>query len=311
MKSTCPVCGKQIKQEKHVEGGRPKRFCSPRCRGIYHCRASQARKRGAEVGPDGHPLRPGRKCCVCGKEIDPRKVEGTVCCSDACSQKRSNRLRYGLPVGDEEFRAFCENRKAERLAKRKRVCPVCGKEFTAPVKHRGGYPTVYCSLHCRNLKNRQRYYEKLRAAGKTRPSRAKVREPRACEYCGAMFVPKQCDTKYCSKRCGAAAYVRRNREELRAKERAYRATHPRHGTHQAGRNVAASKARKAEPNITFVQKREPVERDSIARVQAYLSLPASERWAQLNTLTKKEQDMARSMWMSMKSRPVYYSAMAN
>ncbi len=105
MKSTCPVCGKQIKREKHVEGGRPKRFCSPRCRGIYHCRASQARKRGAEVGPDGHPLRPGRKCCVCGKEIDPRKVEGTVCCSDSCSQKRSNRLRYGLPVGDEEFRA--------------------------------------------------------------------------------------------------------------------------------------------------------------------------------------------------------------
>ena len=220
-KNTCPVCGKQINQEKHVEGGRPKRFCSPRCRGIYHCRASQARKRGAEVGPDGHPLRPGRKCSVCGKEIDPRKVEGTVCCSDACSQKRSNRLRYGLPVGDEEFRAFCENRKAERLAKRKR-------------------------------------------------------------------------------------------EELRAKERAYRATHPRHGTHQAGRNVAASKARNAAPNLTFVQKRENPERESIARVEAYLRLPAAERFAQLETLTKKEQAMAREMWMRLKcSRPVYYTAMAN
>lgn len=196
-KNTCPVCGKQINQEMGSQGGRPKRFCSPRCRGIYHCRANEARKRGAEVAPDGHPLRPGRKCCVCGKEIDPRKNERTVCCSDACSQKRSNLLRYGLPVGDEEFRA-------------------------------------------------------------------------------------------------------------------YRATHPRHGTQQAGRNVSASKARKAEPNRTFVQKREPVERDSVARVEACLRLPAAERFAQLETLTKKEQAMAREMWMRLKcSRPVYYTAMAN
>ena len=45
-KNTCPVCGKQIKQEMGSHGGRPKRFCSPHCRNVYHCRASEARKRG-------------------------------------------------------------------------------------------------------------------------------------------------------------------------------------------------------------------------------------------------------------------------
>ena len=66
----------------------------------------EARKRGAEVGPDGHPLRPGRKCCVCGKEIDPRKNERTMCCSDVCSMRRSNRLSRGAPVGEEEYRKY-------------------------------------------------------------------------------------------------------------------------------------------------------------------------------------------------------------
>ena len=247
MKAICPVCGKEF-DDANEHGVRPKRFCSPRCRGIYHCRASKARKRGAEVGPDGHPLRPGRKCSVCGKEIDPRKVEGTVCCSDACSQKRSNRLRLGNPVGEAEYRAFCEKRnvaKAEKAAKRL---------------------------------------------------------PKVCAYCGASFTPVRRDAVYCSKKCGDADYHRRNRETLREKERAYRATHPR-----PGRNVSASKARKATPNLTFVQKREIPERASIGRVEAYLSLPAAERWARRDTLTKKELTMAQAMWMRMKCAPAVYN----
>ena len=56
------------------------------------------------------------------------------------------------------------------------ICPVCGKEFTPPAKHHGGRPATYCSLRCRDAKNRRAYRERLRAAGKTRPSRAKVRE---------------------------------------------------------------------------------------------------------------------------------------
>lgn len=288
MKAICPVCGKEF-DDANGRGVRPKRFCSPHCRNVYHCRASEARKRGAEVAPDGHPLRPGRKCCVCGKEIDPRKNERTVCCSDVCSMRRSNRLSRGAPVGEEEYRAFIENRKAGRLAKRKRVCPVCGKEFSQPARQHG-YPKVYCSPRCRNRKNKQAYNEK-------RPSRAKVREPRPCECCGVMFVPKHDDAKYCSKRCGEIAYYARNREALREKERAYSATHPRN--------------RAATPNLTFVQKTEPVGRDSAARVAAYLSLPAEERRARLDTLTKAEQAMARKAWFDMKcSHPVYYYEVA-
>lgn len=186
----------------------------------------------------------------------------------------------------------------------KAICPVCGKAFTPPKKHHGGHPATYCSLRCRNRKNRLAYLEKLRAAGKARPSRAKVRAPRKCEFCGMVFTPKQENSKFCSKKCSSAEYFRRNREELREKERAYRATHPRP---RPGRNVSASKARNAAPNLTFVQKRENPERESIARVEAYLSLPAAERWARRDTLTKKELTMAQAMWMRMKCVPAVYN----
>lgn len=177
-------------------------------------------------------------CPVCGKEFTA-SVEGHVgrtrlCCSSSCKQKRLKRLRKGQPVAETEFRALCEKRKAERLAKRQRVCPVCGKAFVTNPCHLGA---KYCSIACAN-----------RARGAERRS---------------------------------------------------------------GRNVSASKARNAAPNITFVQKRETQERGSIARVEAYLSLPAAERWARRDTLTKKEQAMARDLWLKIKcARPVYYSAMA-
>lgn len=163
-------------------------------------------------------------CPVCGKEFTA-SVEGhagrtRLCCSSACKWKRINRIRHGLPVAETEYRAFCEKRKAERLAKRQRVCPVCGKAFVAPPTNPGA---KYCSIACSNR----------------------------------------------------------------------------------------ARARKAAPNITFVQKSEPQERSSIARVEAYLSLPAAERWARRDTLTKKEQAMARDLWLKIKcQRPVYHSAMA-
>lgn len=178
-------------------------------------------------------------CPVCGNEFTARVEDHAGrtkhCCSSACKWKRINRLRKGQPVAETEYRAFCEKRKAERLAKLKRVCPVCGKEFVADPCHLGA--------------------------------------------------------KYCSKSCSNRA---------------------RGAECRSGRNVSAGKARNAAPNLTFVKKRENPERESIARVEAYLSLPAAERWARRDTLTKKEQAMAREMWMRLKcSRPVYYTAMAN
>ena len=90
-------------------------------------------------------------CPVCGKEFTAR-VEGhdgrtKLSCSSVCKWKRINRLRKGQPVAETEYRALCEKRKAERLAKLKRVCPVCGKEFVADPRNPGA---KYCSIACSN-----------------------------------------------------------------------------------------------------------------------------------------------------------------
>lgn len=169
------------------------------------------------------------------------------------------------------------------------ICPVCGKEFTPPAKHHGGRPATYCSLRCRNIKNCRAYQERLRAAGKTRPSRAKVRETRACAFCGKVFVPKQYSTKYCSKKCYNADYYRRRRETLRAKERAYRATHPRPGHHAAAKPAATP---------TTAPTADQSYEASLARVRAYLKLPARARWANRGMLTDAELRMAEQMWQN-------------
>ena len=90
-------------------------------------------------------------CPVCGKEFTA-SVEGHAdrtkhCCSSACKWKRINRIRHGQPVAETEYRALCEKRKAARLAKLQRVCPVCGKAFVADAAHPG---RKFCSTACSN-----------------------------------------------------------------------------------------------------------------------------------------------------------------
>ena len=90
-------------------------------------------------------------CPVCGKAFTA-SVEGhagrtKLSCSSACKWKRINRIRKGQPVAETEYRAFCEKRKAARLAKRQRVCPVCGKAFVADAAHLG---RKFCSTACSN-----------------------------------------------------------------------------------------------------------------------------------------------------------------
>ena len=88
-------------------------------------------------------------CPVCGKEFTaPDRPYGgrtKLSCSSVCKWKRINRIRHGQPVAETEYRAFCEKRKAERLAKRQRVCPVCGKAFVTNPCHLGA---KYCSIAC-------------------------------------------------------------------------------------------------------------------------------------------------------------------
>ena len=149
-------------------------------------------------------------CPVCGKEFTA-SVEGhfgrtRLCCSSSCKQKRLKRLRKGQPVAETEFRALCEKRKDERLAKLKRVCPVCGKEFAADPCHLGA---TYCSKSCSN-----------RARAGSKPAAKPAAQPTA--------------------------------------DQAYEA--------------------------------------SLARVRAYLKLPARARWANRGMLTDTELRMAEQMW---------------
>ncbi len=150
-------------------------------------------------------------CPVCGKEFTA-SVEGhagrtKLCCSSVCKWKRINRLRHGQPVAETEYRALCEKRKAERLAKRQRVCPVCGKAFIADAAHLG---RKFCSTACSN--------------------RARTGIKHAAKHAAAQPTSDQ----------------------------AYEA--------------------------------------SVARVRAYLKLPARARWANRGMLTDTELRMAEQMW---------------
>ena len=149
-------------------------------------------------------------CPVCGKEFTA-SVEGhdgrtKLSCSSACQAKRINRIRHGQPVAETEYRAFCEKRKAERLAKRQRVCPVCGKAFVADSRNLG---RKFCSTACSN-----------RARARIKHAAAPAAQPNA--------------------------------------DQAYEA--------------------------------------SLARVRAYLKLPARARWANRGMLTDMELRMAEQMW---------------
>ena len=149
-------------------------------------------------------------CPVCGKEFTA-SVEGHAgrtkhCCSSACKWKRINRIRHGLPVAETEYRALCEKRKAERLAKLQLVCPVCGKAFVTDSCHLG---RKFCSTACSN-----------RARAGIKHAAAPTAKPNA--------------------------------------DQAYEA--------------------------------------SVARVRAYLKLPARARWANRGMLTDTELRMAEQMW---------------
>ena len=153
-------------------------------------------------------------CPVCGKEFTAR-VEGRdgrtkLSCSSACKWKRINRIRHGQPVAETEYRAFCEKRKAERLAKRQLVCPVCGKSFVTNPRHLGA---KYCSIAC--------------------------------------------------------------------------ATRSRAGSKHAAKPTAKPAAKPAADQAYEA---------SLARVRAYLQLPARARWANRGMLTDTELRMAEQMW---------------
>lgn len=94
-------------------------------------------------------------------------------------------------------------------------------------------------------------------------ARAAARAGIRCEHCGREFDAVRRQQKYCSVKCQRAAY----RKE--------------HGGGKVSHVVANEPER---------------EGASIARIRAYLALPAAERWARRAELTEAELKIAKAMY---------------
>ena len=104
-----------------------------------------------------------------------------------------------------------------------------------------------------------------RKAGRMRRSaaRAAARAGLRCEHCGREFDAVRRRQKYCSVKCQREAYWKE---------------------HGGG-------------NVSHVVANEPEREDaSIARIRAYLALPAAERWARRAELTEAELKIAKAMY---------------
>ena len=152
------------------------------------------------------------------------------------------------------------------------TCPVCSKVFVASVEGNSGRTKLTCSDACKwkrinRIRNGQPIAEaEYRAFCAQREAARKAKWLRVCAVCGKEFQARSDNphAKCCSRSCG-------NRLRYRKP------------THNG-------------PDITFCPKVEPVARDSYARVRAYLALPAAERYAQRDTLTKAEHALAQKLW---------------
>jgi endogenous inhibitor of DNA gyrase (YacG/DUF329 family) len=118
-------------------------------------------------------------CQECGKEYHPLTANQNKYCSSSCAFKHNNRMskiRY----------------KARTEPATTRVCPQCGKEFTAKRK--------YCSDKCRKAYYAAHYNEFY--------NHRKEDVFRECPICGKAFVSTALGRKrlYCSNECRAEAY---------------------------------------------------------------------------------------------------------
>jgi endogenous inhibitor of DNA gyrase (YacG/DUF329 family) len=117
---TCPECGGHIEQS--GEKGRWRRFCTDRCRIVYHSKKAQEKRNSRE--------RPKQICPNCGIDFQPEWGNGQVrkFCSNSC------RLEW-----------WKEYRKAHRQeVPAERKCACCGTLFSSTRWHGG----EYCSRDC-------------------------------------------------------------------------------------------------------------------------------------------------------------------
>lgn len=156
-----------------------------------------------------------------------------------------------------------------------KVCPICGKKFLDARK--SSHEKVYCSSKC------QRRGVSIRAAVRKKAARHAARKMKVCPECGNEFMQTSAHKVYCSKRCGNKASHRSERNRRLAAN---------FGDFNLAREITRAKAERAAKAASSAWKH----RDMMARVRAYLDLPASERWARRNELTKDERKLAERLF---------------
>lgn len=173
----------------------------------------------------------------------------------------------------------------------KRICPVCGMDFT-PANGR----QLFCGKKCHQKA------KWARIAATVRARRLAARANRVCPVCGKVFTPKNARGKYCSAKCANARFrvlvqhgpkpcawcgreftPGRSSQIYCSRECNLAA----HGKSRKGAALSIRKVGRAVPG-------EPLA--SLARVRAYLALPAAERWARRGELSDAELKLASKMW---------------
>lgn len=155
-----------------------------------------------------------------------------------------------------------------------RICPICGTRFKEYVSSN---EKVYCSRKC------QCRGVSIRAAARKKAARHAARQMKICPECGKEFLQTSANKVYCSKRCGNKATHRKERNRRLA---AY------FGDSNHRMEITRAKAERAANAASSAWKR----RNMLAHVRAYLDLPANERWARRNELTREERKLAERMF---------------
>jgi len=201
----CEVCSSPFSSHK---GGKPQKYCSPKCR-----RVAQARKFRAENPTYGAKYRKPQKiftpkpCRQCGREFTPIRNNHVFCsekCSIAALAKRNEVLatcrecgaRFKQEIKNQRYCLKCKNQQREdrsgnnevkaRLYKETKQCAVCSQRFTA---YRS--TSLYCSKVCGGVARRRRV-----AANEVKTKRSVN-----CDYCGNSFSQNHPNQKFCSKSC--------------------------------------------------------------------------------------------------------------
>lgn len=135
--------------------------------------------------------RTGRKCAVCGGEMDPGKK---LYCSEECKKKASSKRYY--------------QRKKDGLVKLpprmpvvEKECAVCGRKFRTAMRHQ-----KYCGSECSDRATKNGNRLRWMAEKEQMPKRQ-------CIACGAELSGRQ--IKYCAG-CSIKEKNRQNRERNRA-----------------------------------------------------------------------------------------------